>query len=71
MKQSKRHSFQESVFNIVIGYVVALLSQILVFPLFDIHVSFSDNILIGLYFTVISIIRSYALRRYFTKRSAS
>lgn len=69
MKQSKIHSLQESVINIIVGYSVALLSQIIIFPLFDIKVSFSDNVLIGLYFTVISIIRSYTLRRYFTSRN--
>lgn len=68
MNQTKRHSFLESLTNVAIGYFVALASQIAIFPMFDIHVPFRDNILIGLYFTVISIARSYALRRWFTAR---
>lgn len=66
--QTKKHSLIESMTNAAIGYGVALLSQLLIFPLFDIHVQFKDNIMIGLYFTVISIVRSYLIRRYFTKR---
>lgn len=63
--QSKKHSFVESLFNVAIGYGIALASQILVFPLFGIHIPLHDNILIGIIFTVISICRSYALRRLF------
>ena len=68
MGQLKKHSLLESVVNISIGYVVALISQLLVFPLFNIMVPFTDNLLIGAYFTVISLIRSYAIRRYFNAK---
>lgn len=63
--QTKRHSLIESLVNILIGYLTALLSQFLIFPLFDINIPLSDNLLIGLYFTIISLIRSYLVRRYF------
>ena len=67
--QSKLQSLIESLTNILIGYLTALLSQVLIFPIFDIYVSFQDNLLIGLYFTIISLIRSYLVRRYFNNRS--
>lgn len=67
MKQTKIESLIESIVNILIGYFTALFSQLLVFPLFDINIPLSDNLLIGLYFTIISLIRSYAVRRYFNK----
>lgn len=63
--QSKNMSLIETVLSVLIGYIVALLSQIVVFPLFDIEVSLIDNLLIGLLFTVISIIRGYYIRRLF------
>ena len=66
--QSKKHSLIESFTNVLIGYVVALLSQLAVFPLFDINVPFTDNLLIGAYFTVISLVRSYVIRRWFNKK---
>ena len=66
--QTKFQSLLESFINILIGYFTALLSQILIFPLFNIYVSTQDNLLIGFYFTIISLIRSYLIRRYFNKR---
>ena len=66
--QTKYQSLIESLTNILIGYLTALLSQVLIFPLFDIYVTFQDNLLIGLYFTIISLLRSYLVRRYFNKR---
>ena len=66
--QTKYQSLIESLTNILIGYLTALLSQLLIFPLFNIYVTFQDNLLIGLYFTIISLIRSYLVRRYFNKR---
>lgn len=66
--QTKTFSLIESFSNVIIGYFVALGSQLLVFPLFNIHVSLRENFLIGFYFTVISIIRSYTVRRLFNRR---
>lgn len=68
MNQSKRESLIETIINTAIGYIVALLSQILVFPLVGIHVPFSTNLEIGAYFTIISIIRGYVIRRWFNAR---
>jgi len=65
--QSKYHSFLESFTNVVIGYLVAIISQLVIFPLFDINIPIADNLLIGLYFTGISLIRNYTIRRIFNK----
>lgn len=66
--QTKLESLKESLTNIILGYITALISQILIFPLFDIYVSFSDNLLIGLYFTLISLLRSFLVRRYYNAK---
>lgn len=66
--QSKKQSLIESITNVMIGYTVALISQLLVFPLFNINVPLSDNLLIGAWFTAISLLRSYVVRRYFNKK---
>lgn len=65
MSQTKKHSFIESITNVAVGYGVALLSQIVIFPYFGIKVSLKQNMVIGCFFTVISILRSYVLRRIF------
>lgn len=68
MTQSRLSSFIEACMNIAIGYIVAIASQLIIFPFFDIHIPFSDNLLIGVWFTIISLIRSYAIRRWFNAR---
>ena len=65
--QSRFHSFVESVVNVAIGYGFALAGQIIVFPLFDIHVPLKSNLGIGVAFTGISLVRSYAIRRWFNR----
>jgi divalent metal cation (Fe/Co/Zn/Cd) transporter len=65
--QSKKHSFYESIMNVAIGYFISMAAQLIIFPLYDIHISLSSNLTIGLWFTVVSIVRSYFLRRYFNK----
>lgn len=65
MSQTKFQSALETIANTAVGYAVAVYSQVVIFPLFGIHIPFHDNLLIGLYFTVISLIRGYILRRFF------
>ena len=65
MKQSRLMSLVESLANVLVGYGVAVITQVLVFPMFGLAVTIAENLLIGLVFTGVSIIRSYALRRSF------
>lgn len=65
MSQSRRWSFYESCINVAVGYGVAVAAQVAIFPVFGIKVTLADNLLIGAFFTVVSICRSYALRRVF------
>lgn len=55
----------ETCINVAIGYGVALASQVLIFPLFGIHIPLSSNLMICAFFTVISIARGYLVRRLF------
>ena len=65
MKQSRLMSLVESLANVLVGYGVAVATQIAVFPLFGIAVSITENLIIGSIFTAVSVVRSYALRRTF------
>jgi hypothetical protein len=65
MKQSRLMSMVESLANVLVGYGVAVVTQMAVFPLFGLAVTVTENLLIGLIFTAVSIVRSYALRRGF------
>lgn len=68
MQQSKLSSLMEAVMNTAIGYLVAIASQLAIFPLFGVHVPFTTNLLMGLWFTAISLVRSYVIRRWFNAR---
>jgi hypothetical protein len=66
--QSRWMSLVESVANVLVGYIVAVTTQYLVFPLFGLHATLSQNLMIGLIFTGVSLVRSYLLRRAFEAR---
>jgi hypothetical protein len=63
--QTRVESAIEVAVNIAVGYLVALASQLVLFPLFDIHIPLSSNLALGAWFTVVGIVRSYVLRRWF------
>ena len=65
MKQSRAMSLVEAVTNVIVGSGVAVVTQILIFPIFGLHTTLAQNLKMGLIFTVVSIGRSYALRRFF------
>ena len=65
MKQRKLTSLIESVLNCVIGIGVAFVMQVILFPMFGIHISLQTSGLIAVVFTLVSIVRSYFVRRLF------
>ena len=65
MQQSKRWSLIEAATNTAVGYALAVATQFAVFPLFGLQVGVIENLGLGLIFTVVSVLRGYALRRVF------
>ena len=63
--QPKGMSLTESIINVLVGLLINITAQHLVFPLFGIYITWGQNLQIAMIFTVISIIRSYVLRRGF------
>ena len=63
--QSKKMSLLEVSCSTLVGFIVALLTQLIVFPLYGIEPHLSQDLQIALIFTVVSIIRSYIFRRVF------
>jgi len=55
----------ESCANVAVGYGVAVTAQVIVFPWFGIHVGMRENLGIGVVFTVVSLLRSFVIRRLF------
>ena len=58
----------ESVIDVGSGFILAILIQMFIFPLFDLYPSILDSMGIALIFTVVSMTRSALWRRYFRKR---
>lgn len=67
MRQSRLGSFVESLLNMVFGYVISLLVQLAVFPLYGIDVPLHQNIEIVAIFTLTSLLRTYVIRRWFNR----
>ena len=68
MPQTKTSSFIEAWINVGIGFSINYIANLLIFPLFDMHISLTDNLLMGGIYTLISVVRSYAIRRWFNAR---
>jgi hypothetical protein len=60
-------SLIESFIDVGSGFLLAVLIQILIFPLFDLHPSILDSINIALIFTAVSITRSWLWRLIFRR----
>ncbi len=58
-------SLAESIAYGAVGYGVAVTTQILIFPVFGLQTTLAQNLKMGAVFTVVSIARSFALRRLF------
>ena len=65
MKQTRLMSLVEAVATVVVGYGVAVLTQLIVFPWFGLPARLSDALAIGAVFTIVSVARAYLLRRLF------
>ena len=66
--QSKRMSLMESVANVAVGYFISVATNAVVLPLFGFNTTVADNLKIGAAFTVVSLLRSYVLRRCFNRQ---
>jgi hypothetical protein len=65
MAQTKIGSLAEAWANIAVGFSINYCANLLIFPLFRLRISPGKNFLLGLIYTVISLVRSYVLRRWF------
>lgn len=68
MSQTRKQSAIEAVANILVGYTVNMLANFAIFPLFGWHITLEQNLALGVFYTVVSFARSYALRRFYNWR---
>tara|TARA_B100000482_G_scaffold97498_1_gene70171 strand:+ start:39 stop:251 length:213 start_codon:yes stop_codon:yes gene_type:complete len=67
-KQFINKDILESMIDVGSGFFLAIIIQLTIFPLFDLHPTIFENFQIALIFTVVSITRSALWRRFFRKR---
>jgi hypothetical protein len=68
MRQTRLGSLIEVSINILIGFWINFVANLVVLPLFGLNVTIADNFLIGFIYTFISVARSYIVRRWFEKK---
>lgn len=67
--QSMRDSMVETWTNIAIGFGINYAANMIVLPLAGLPVSMGGAFLIGVIFTAISVVRSFAIRRWFNAKT--
>ena len=71
MTQSRLHSLLEANVNTMIGFVVSLIFwSVWIVPMYDMKVTFVQNLEITMQFTVLAIARGYVVRRWFNSRGS-
>ncbi|MBU2923033.1 hypothetical protein KO504_16915 [Winogradskyella psychrotolerans] len=68
MSQSKKQSFTEALSNTAVGFIVSYISTFLIFPAVGFESSPGKNLIITIYFTIVSILRGYVIRRWFNNK---
>jgi hypothetical protein len=68
MNQTRLGSFIEAWINVAIGFAINFCANLLILPLIGFHISVGQNLFIGVLYTVISVARSYVIRRWFNAR---
>ena len=68
MTQTRLGSLIEACINVLIGFVINFCANLVILPLIGFEISVAQNLFIGVLYTVISVARSYAVRRWFNAR---
>ncbi|QJE03074.1 hypothetical protein HH212_26320 [Massilia forsythiae] len=68
MTQTRLGSLIEAIINVIIGFAINYCANMLIFPLFGFHITPGANLAMGAIYTVISVARSYCVRRWFNAR---
>ena len=66
--QTKRQSLIETLTSVFVGWLIGVILNMLVLPLFDYNITVVDSLLVSLIFTVISVVRGYVIRRFFNSK---
>jgi len=68
VNQTRLGSLIETMTNIIIGFSINWVMNLIVLPLYGFHVTGGQAFTMGLIYTVVSVARGYAIRRWFNAR---
>ena len=68
LMQSKKDSLIESLTSTTIGWLIGVILNLTVLPLFDYNITVVDSLLVSLIFTAVSVARGYVIRRWFNSK---
>ena len=66
--QSKKQSLIETLTSVFVGWLIGVILNLTVLPLFDYNITVVDSLWVSLIFTVVSVIRGYIIRRWFNSK---
>ena len=66
--QSKKQSLIETLTSVFVGWLIGVILNLTILPMFDYNITVVDSLWVSLIFTVVSVIRGYLIRRYFNRR---
>ena len=69
MTRTRLGPFIEAIIDVVIGFGINFTANMYIFLLFGFHITPGGNFVLGMIYTVISVVRSYVVRRWFNARS--
>lgn len=68
MRQTRIGSLVEACINVLIGFTINFFANLVILPLIGFHITPGQNLFIGVLYTIVSVTRSYAIRRWFNAR---
>ena len=66
--QTKRQSLIETLTSVFVGWLIGVILNLTILPLFNYNITVVDSLWVSLIFTVISVVRGYLIRRFFNSK---
>ena len=66
--QTKKQSLIETLTSVFVGWLIGVILNLTILPLFDYNITVVDSLWVSLIFTVVSVIRGYVIRRWFNSK---
>ena len=66
--QSKSESMIETLTSVFVGWLIGVILNLTILPLFDYNITVVDSLWVSLIFTAVSVVRGYIIRRWFNSK---